>query len=145
MLLGSLQIDRLTRRYGNHKLTVIGTGLLSTYPLLTAFMPNLLFYVITSIVGGLAWALAGGTLANYLLEKVPDNDRPAYLAWYNIALNSAIFIGVLLGPLLATIFNVQVRAGAGLYLSPRRVDLHLAGRPRQASRGHCPAPAPIGR
>ncbi|MCB0041146.1 MAG: MFS transporter, partial [Caldilinea sp.] len=102
------QIDRLSRRYGNHKLTVVGTGLLSTYPLLTAFMPSLFFYVITSIVGGLAWALAGGTLANYLLEKVPDNDRPAYLAWYNIALNLAIFIGVLLGPLLATIFNVQV-------------------------------------
>ena len=39
---------------------------------------------------------------------MPDNDRPAYLAWYNIALNSAIFIGVLLGPLLATIFSVQV-------------------------------------
>ena len=108
VLLGSLQIDRLTRRYGNHKLTVVGTGLLSTYPLFTAFMPNLLFYILTSIIGGLAWALAGGTLANYLLEKVPDNDRPAYLAWYNIALNLAIFIGVLLGPLLATIFNVQV-------------------------------------
>ena len=108
VLLGSLQIDRLTRRYGNHMLTVAGTGLLSTYPLFTAFMPNLFFYVLTSIIGGLAWALAGGTLANYLLEKVPDNDRPAYLAWYNIALNLAIFIGVLLGPLLATIFNVQV-------------------------------------
>lgn len=141
VLIGSLQIDRLTRRYGNHMLTVVGTGLLSTYPLLTAFMPNLLFYVITSIVGGLAWALAGGTLANYLLEKVPDNDRPAYLAWYNIALNSAIFIGVLLGPLLATIFNIQValvlafvfRLGGSIFIwladraKPRPENVPVAG------------------
>ena len=109
--------------------------------LFTAFMPNFLFYVVTSIVGGLAWALAGGTLANYLLEKVPDNDRPAYLAWYNIALNSAIFIGVLLGPLLATIFNVQValvlafifRLGGALFI--------WWSRPPQPGRGALPAAA----
>ncbi len=124
VLLGSLQINRLTQRYGNHMLTVIGIALLSSYSLFTALMPNLFFYIITSIVGGLAWALVGGTLANYLLEKVPDNDRPAYLAWYNIALNLAIFIGVLLGPLLAALFNVQIalvltfffRLGSSLFI-----------------------------
>jgi len=108
VLLGSLQIDRLTQRYGNHMLTAVGIALLSTYSLFTALMPNFFFYIVTSIVGGLAWALVGGTLANYLLEKVPDHDRPAYLAWYNIALNLAIFMGVLLGPLLADLFSVQI-------------------------------------
>jgi MFS family permease len=108
VLIGSLQLDRLARRYGNHMVTVIGVALLSTYPLFTAYMPNLLFYLITSIIGGLAWALVGGALPNYLLEKVPPGDRPAYLAWYNLALNAAIFLGVLLGPLMAGWFNVQI-------------------------------------
>lgn len=108
VLIGSLQLDRLTRRYGNHLVTVIGVALLSTYPLFTAYMPNLLFYAITSVVGGLAWALVGGALPNYLLEKVPPDDRPAYLAWYNLALNAAVFLGALLGPLMASWFNLQI-------------------------------------
>ena len=108
VLVSSLQLDRLTRRRGNHFTTAVGVALLSTYPLFTAFMPNLIFYVLTSVVGGLAWGLVGGALPNYMLEKVPPNDRPAYLAWYNLALNAAIFLGALLGPLLAGWFNLQI-------------------------------------
>jgi MFS family permease len=124
VLLGSLQLDRLVRRFGNHKLTVGGTALLSTYPLMTAFMPNLFWFVVTSAIGGLAWALVGGALGNYLLEKVPAGDRPAYLAWYNLALNAAILLGALFGPLVANIFNLQValvlafvfRLGASVFI-----------------------------
>ena len=39
---------------------------------------------------------------------MPAGDRPAYLAWYNLALNAAIFLGALLGPLMAAWFNLQV-------------------------------------
>jgi MFS family permease len=106
--LGALQFERLARRFGNHRLTVGGTALLSLYPLMTAFMPNLFWYVVTSMLGGFAWSMVGGALGNYLLEKVPAGDRPAYLAWYNLALNGAILIGVLLGPLMAEVFNLQV-------------------------------------
>ncbi len=105
-LVASLQLDSLTRRFGNHKLTVAGTALLSLYPLFTAFMPNLFYYTLTSIVGGLGWGLVGGALGNYLLAKIPAGDRPAYLAWYNLSLNAAIFLGALLGPLLANWFDL---------------------------------------
>lgn len=108
VLIGSLQLAGLTRRFGNHLITVVGIALLSFYPLLTAFMPNLFYYILTSIVGGVGWALVGGALSNYLLEKVPAGDRPAYLAWYNLALNAAILCGALLGPLLANRFNLTV-------------------------------------
>jgi len=108
VLVSSLQLDRLTRRYGNHLATAVGVALLSTYPLFTAYMPNLFFYAVTSMIGGLAWGLVGGALPNYLLEKVPADDRPAYLAWYNLALNAAIFLGALLGPLVANWFNLQI-------------------------------------
>ena len=107
-LFGSLQFAGLSRRFGYHKLLVAGTAGLSLYPLFTAFMPTFFFYAVTSIAGGLAWALVGGALSNYLLEKVPANDRPAYLAWYNLALNAAILLGALLGPLLASMFDLTV-------------------------------------
>lgn len=124
VLISSLQLDRLTRRYGNHLTNVAGIALLSTYPLLTAFMPNLFFYAVTSTIGGLAWGLLGGALPNYLLEKVPADDRPAYLAWYNLALNAAIFLGALLGPLMASWFNLEIalilafvfRLGSAIFL-----------------------------
>jgi MFS family permease len=53
------------------------------------------------LLGGLGWSLAGGGIANYILERTPNDDRPAHLAWYNLALNAAILLGSLVGPLLA--------------------------------------------
>jgi len=52
-------------------------------------------------MGGLGSTLIGGALINYLLEKIPEDDRPAHLAWYNLALNAAILLGSLAGPLVA--------------------------------------------
>lgn len=106
VLLGSLRVGRLANRFGNHRVTVIGGFLLSLYPLLTAFMTNLGVYVVVSVIGGMAWSLVGGAIGNYLLENVPDTDRPAYLAWYNLALNLAVLLGSLIGPLLADTFGL---------------------------------------
>jgi MFS family permease len=73
---------------------------------MTAVMTNLPVYLIVSVTGGLAWSLVGAAIGNYLLENVPDTDRPAYLAWYNLALNLAVLIGSLGGPLLADAFGL---------------------------------------
>ncbi len=35
------------------------------------------------------------------LERIPEDDRPAHMAWYNMALNAAILLGSLIGPLIA--------------------------------------------
>ena len=106
VLFGSLAVGRLVHRFGNHRVTVVGGLLLSLYPLLTAVMTNLSVYLLVSIVGGLSWSLVGGAIGNYLLENVPDTDRPAYLAWYNLALNLAVLVGSLTGPLLADTFGL---------------------------------------
>jgi len=107
VLIGSLCIGQLARRFGNHRMTVIGGMLLTVYPLLTAIMTNLSVYLLVSFLGGLAWSLVGGAIGNYLLENVPATDRPAYLAWYNLALNLAILLGSLAGPLLADFLGLQ--------------------------------------
>ena len=106
VLFGSVPFGWMTNHWGNRRLTASGAILLSSYPLLSAFMTGLPVYLIASVLGGLAWAFVGGALANYLLEKIPDDDRPAHLAWYNLSLNGAILLGSISGPLLATRIGV---------------------------------------
>ncbi|MCB0064302.1 MAG: MFS transporter, partial [Caldilineaceae bacterium] len=101
VLFGSLGVGKITDMWGNHRVTAVGAILLSLYPLLTGYMTGLPMYILVSVIGGLAWSLVGAAIGNYLLENVPTTDRPAYLAWYNLALNLAILLGSLIGPLLA--------------------------------------------
>lgn len=101
VFLGSTQLGRLSARWGHHRLMVAGSVLMSSYPFLTSQMRSVELFLFTQVVGGIAWTLAGGALSNYILDHVPDDDRPAHLAWYNMALNVAILIGSLLGPIVA--------------------------------------------
>ncbi len=116
VLAGSIRFDYLTRRFGNRRLVVSGVAMLSLYPLIIAYMTDVPMYLVVSLIGGAAWALAGGALANFLLEKVPDTDRPAYLAWYNLALQGAILTGSLVGPALAGATGLTAALVAGFVL-----------------------------
>ncbi len=101
VLLGSLQFSRVTQKLGYQRSIVVGIVLLSVYPLINAFMANLALFMIASLIGGAGWSLLGGSIANFVLDKTPADDRPAYLAWYNLALNAGILAGSMVGPLLA--------------------------------------------
>ena len=98
---GSTQIARLSSRWGYKKTMVIGVLMMSFYPALTAATQTVPFFLFTAVIGGIAWSLVAGALGNYLLDEIPTDQRPAYLAWYNIALNAGILSGSLLGPVLA--------------------------------------------
>ncbi len=100
VFLGSTQLDRLTRRFGNFRLTAAGAVLLAAYPGFTALAVDYKLIMVAAVTGGFAWALMGGAQLNYLLEVIPVNQRPAYLAWYTVALQAAILAGSLLGPVI---------------------------------------------
>jgi hypothetical protein len=102
VLLGSLRLATLTQRLGNQRLTGVGVIMLSGYPLFMGLSRGLWLFLFASLVGGLGWSMVGGAIANYILEKVPQNDRPAHLAWYNLALNAAILLASLAGPAIAS-------------------------------------------
>lgn len=106
-LLGSTQFSRLEHKAGHHKLTGWGVAGMSIYPIAMALARNAMHYYLLSIVGGFAWALVAGAYANYLLERIPQDDRPSHLAWYNIILNAAVLIGSLTGPLLASVIGIE--------------------------------------
>jgi predicted MFS family arabinose efflux permease len=101
VFIGSTQLSRVSKRFGYHRVLAVGVLGLAAYPAVTSIMQGAAMYLFVSILGGLAWSMVGGAIGNYILERSPEDDRPAYLAWYNLALNAAILLGALLGPLMA--------------------------------------------
>ena len=100
VLLGSLQFVRYAKRFNNRQWSALSALFMGLYPLLSAFTHTVPMFVLTSVVGGLTWSVVAATLGNYLLEQTPEEDRPAYLAWYNLALNAAVLLGSLTGSLM---------------------------------------------
>lgn len=120
VLIGSTQLARVSHRYGHKTVTGVGVALMAVYPIMLTFAHDATLYWITSFIGGFIWAMVGGALANYLLEKVPADDRPAHLAWYNIVLNAAILLGSLGGPAIAGqigLVNMLLLAGGLRFLA----------------------------
>jgi len=118
MFIGSLKLSQVAARYGNKNLTAAGIMLLSLFPFLTAF--GIVPYIFANIIGGVGWAMTGGALYNYILDNVPGNDRPAYLAWYNLVSNAAILIGSLSGPAIAGVIGFStalILFGIGRFLA----------------------------
>jgi MFS family permease len=101
VLIGSTRLNWLVGRLGHRRVTAWGMIGMALYPFILGLSHQVWHYYLVSLIGGFTWGLAGGAYANYLLERIPDHDRPAYLAWYNIALNAAILASSFVGPLFA--------------------------------------------
>jgi MFS family permease len=122
VFLGSSQLDRISRALGNKKLLGIGIIAMGSYPILVGLAKNEILYIFASIPGGIAWAMAGGVLFNYIYEKIPEKERSLYLSWYNLVLNAAVLLASLGGPLLAGMGSLPtflilfglLRAAAGI-------------------------------
>ena len=99
--LGSLWLGQVIARWGNKKVTGLGIMGVSSFPFLMSLARGPALFIAAHLIGGIAWSMAGGALFNYILEKVPANDRPAYLAWYSVISNAAILAGSLVGPAVA--------------------------------------------
>lgn len=124
MLVVSPFLGPLTRRLGNYRLVTWGAILLASYPLITALSTDITLLIVANIVGGCVWAILSGALVNRLFEHIPEDDRPAHLSIYNLALNVAMLSGTMLGPLLADVVGLRealivifvLRLGSGLAL-----------------------------
>jgi MFS family permease len=98
VLIGSTYLHRVVNRLGHKRVTGWGMVGMALYPALLALSQTVTQFYAVSLVGGFTWALAGGAYANYLLERVPPDDRPSHLAWYNMALNAAVLASSFIGP-----------------------------------------------
>lgn len=115
---GSLLLSKATSRFGNKLVTSCGIMTLCLYPILTSVGST--GYMVGNLIGGFAWAMAGGAIYNYILDNVPAHDRPAYLAWYSLISNAAILLGSMAGPALAGLIGpatALVVFGVGRFLA----------------------------
>lgn len=113
--IGSTQTGVLARQWGFRKvfgLGALGSGL--ALLILTHSNQNWI-YMLGQLVSGTAWAFISGGMINYVLERVPANDRPAHLAWYNIAVNAAVLLCGLFVPALLGMNGPQGASPASLY------------------------------
>ncbi len=101
VLIGSTQLRRMAHRFGHKTSTGIGVAGMAFYPLAIALSHAAWHFYFTCFIGGFIFSISSGSYANYLLERIPANDRPTHLAWYNIILNISILFGSLAGPYLA--------------------------------------------
>lgn len=108
---GSTQIPRLSHRFGHFRLVVAGAAGISLYPLLNGLSTGFDLFLVAAVAGGITSALVIGSLSNHLLEIIPPDQRPAYLGWYNLALNAAILVGSLLGPVFARQVGISLALG----------------------------------
>ncbi len=100
MILFSLLLASISKRLGNHKVLVISAFLYILYPLVGGFAQDPVLFYVASFFGGTAWGLANGALINRLFERAPENDRPAGMAFHNLALNLGTLVGVLIGSVI---------------------------------------------
>jgi MFS family permease len=107
-LIGSTQLARISRRLGHHKVTAFGSMAMCIYPIVLGFTHAQASYFILQAIGGLVFSMMGGAQANYLLENIPANDRPAYLAWYSVIANASILAGSLAGPTLSSWMGINL-------------------------------------
>jgi MFS family permease len=115
-MLVSLRLSSLSSRFGHRKLLVAGALLFGQYPLLLSLARDEGLFWLVSITGGAVWGILNGGIVNYLMERVPVDDRPAHMTLHNLVLNLGILMGSLAGPVLVewTGFYTALQAVAGL-------------------------------
>ena len=96
----AFQLASIAQRIGNQKCLAVGAMLLCAYPGLTALSVHPVAFLLASAVSGIGWGAAGGAVLSYVMDIMPEDERPRYMAWYSLLTNVAILIGALAGPLL---------------------------------------------
>lgn len=107
MFLVSLRIVDISARLGHKRTLASGATVFAVYPLLLGLANGPALFWAASFMGGGAWAITNAGLINRLMEKVPDNQRPAGMSLHNLALNLGILAGSLAAPLLGNWSGLQ--------------------------------------
>jgi len=98
---GSLQVRRLAHRWGFQRMTAYGLLVATVTLTIFTFSYQTWVYLLHQLIGGIGFALMNGGMVNYILEKVPVDDRFSHLAWINLANNSSVLMSGLLTPSIA--------------------------------------------
>lgn len=93
---------RVADVYGNRLILIVTSMSIPLVPVLWTVSDNFWYLLLTQCVTGLSWGGFSLSAGNILFELLPRTQRVAYLAFHHIAAAGAIFVGAMLGALLAT-------------------------------------------
>jgi hypothetical protein len=111
--IGATQTSAITHRLGFKKMTGWGAVLTAVSTIMFIFSYQPWIYLACQVVSGIGWAMIGGALLNYLLEKIPPENRPPYLAWFNLMVNGSMLVcGLIAGSVVD-----WVGLGGGMWLA----------------------------
>jgi MFS family permease len=116
VMVGSLRLGQISRRYSARWVLVVSALLFGQYPLLIGMAHNATLFWVASVTGGLVYAFISGANINRLMECVPEFDRPAYMALHNLIMNLGILAGSLTGPWFSNLAGLRtaIMLSAGL-------------------------------
>lgn len=125
---GSLQSRRLSQRLGFRRLTGWGLIIVTLTLVMFTYSFQRWIYLAHSLIGGIGWAWIASGLINFVLERIPADDRPSHLAWFNVINNAAALLCGLLAPLIAgwlgmattLLLAAALRLAVGVSLCVRR-------------------------
>jgi MFS family permease len=125
VFLVSMRLGHYLSRFGNKAMLVTGAIFYGVYPLFLGLASDIRLYLVASFLGGISWAMVNTSMLNRLMEVVPEDDRPAYMALHNLTMNLGILVGSFIGPLLGEFFGLQttlllaagLRAFASVFLA----------------------------
>lgn len=108
MFIGSLGLENLDIKLGRKNVVGIGMLFVAAFPFFILVSKSPIFYYVGNLASGLGWALTGGEIYNYLLERIPEVDRSSGVAWYNLGTNAAILLGSFIGPILSNQLSLGI-------------------------------------
>ena len=103
----SLALDRLNNRYERQSLLTLGVITYAVFPITISLFGSVGSVLTAHVLGGLAWGFAGTGTLNNLMDKVPEDDRPAHMALNHIVMNIGILAGAFLGPALGDMIGIR--------------------------------------
>jgi MFS family permease len=102
-VVGALSMQRVVGRLGRVWTLALAALGYAFYPLLTSISPSIWWLVPCAMLAGLCISGLYTNLFSNLVALSPDAGRTEYVSMYNLALFAGLFIGPVIGGLLADI------------------------------------------
>ncbi|MDH4274336.1 MAG: MFS transporter, partial [Gammaproteobacteria bacterium] len=102
---------KISDEFGNRVILLLTGALVPFLPLLWLVSQEFYFLLSLQVLSGIAWAGFNLSAANFLYDLVPAPKRVTYLAMHNVMSNIAVFLGAMLGGVLASVLPATVSLG----------------------------------
>lgn len=104
--IGSLQVRRLAQRWGFQRMSAYGLLIASVTLTFFTYSFHTWVYLLQQFIGGVGFAIMNGGMINWILERVPIDDRFSHLAWYNLAINGSVLLSGMIAPPVAGVIGI---------------------------------------